>query len=93
MFVVTGVWAFPLFVLPIFKRTIVLTLPEWLYSAIHQPGAPRIWAESVLIFSLMVVALLLRWIHLSLYEISPAELICTELPRKEEVTVVERCGS
>ena len=112
MFVVTWVWAFPLFVLPIFKGTIVLTLPEWLYSAIYQPGAPRIWAESVLIFSLMVVALLLpmksiflvrerpepihrpspkligssavtvlliviavlAWIHLRVYEISPAEL-------------------
>jgi hypothetical protein len=102
----------PAFVLPIFKRTIVLTLPEWLYSAIYQPGAPRIWAESVLIFSLMVVALsqpmksiflvregpepihrqspkliggsavtvlliviaVLAWIHLRVYEISPAEL-------------------
>jgi hypothetical protein len=52
MFVVTWVWAFPLFVWPLFKGTIVLTFSEWLYSAIYQ-------AESVLIFLLMVIALLL----------------------------------
>ncbi len=59
MFVVTWVWAFPLFVLPLFKGTIVLTFSESLYSAIYQAGSPRIVAESVLIFLFMVTALLL----------------------------------
>ena len=35
------------------------TISEWLYSAIYQPGSPRMWAESVLIFLLLVIALLL----------------------------------
>ena len=59
MLVVVWVWAFPLLVLPLLKGRIVLALSEWLYSAIYQPGSPRIWAESVLIFLLMVIALLL----------------------------------
>ncbi|HLB89226.1 MAG TPA: hypothetical protein VJK29_16345 [Terriglobales bacterium] len=59
MFVVAWIWAFPLFVWPLFKGTVVLTFSEWLYSAIYQSGSPRIWAESVLIFLLMVIALLL----------------------------------
>lgn len=59
MFVVAWIWAFPLFVWPLFKGTIVLTFSEWLYSAIYQAGSPRIWAESVLIFLLMAIALLL----------------------------------
>ena len=59
MFVVIWVWAFPLFVLPLFKGTMVLTFPEWLYSAIYQWGSPRIGAKMVLIFLLMVIGLLL----------------------------------
>jgi hypothetical protein len=59
MFIVVWVWAFPLLVLPLFKGRIVLTFSEWLYSAIYQPGSPRIWAESVLIFCLMLIALVL----------------------------------
>ena len=60
MFIVVWVWAFPLLALPLFKALskdrIVLTFSEWLYSAIYQPEPPRIWAESVLIFLLMVIA-------------------------------------
>jgi hypothetical protein len=59
MFIVVWVWAFPLLVLPLLKGRIVFTFSEWLYSAIYQPGSPRIWAKSVLIFLLMVIALLL----------------------------------
>ncbi len=59
MFVIAWVWAFPLFVLPLIKGTMVLTLSEWIYSAIYQSGLPRIAAESVLIFLLMVTALVL----------------------------------
>jgi hypothetical protein len=46
-------------VLPLFRGRIVLTFSEWLYTAIYQAGSPRIWAEVVLIFVLMVIALLL----------------------------------
>jgi MFS family permease len=59
MFIVVGVWAFPLLVLPLFRGKIALTWSEWLYWALSEPGSPRVWAESVLIFSLMVLALLL----------------------------------
>jgi hypothetical protein len=63
MVVVVWVWAFPLLAFPpfeaLFKGTLALTLPEWIHSAIYQPGSPRNWAESVLIFLLMVIALLL----------------------------------
>jgi hypothetical protein len=59
MFVVTWVWTFPLFVMPLFKGRIVLTLSEWLYDAISEPGLARSSTESVLIFLLMVAALLL----------------------------------
>ena len=56
MFVVV-LWAFPFLVMPLFSGTIALT--EWLYSAIYEAGLPRSAAESVLIFLLMVIALLL----------------------------------
>ncbi len=59
MFVVVWVWAFPLLVLPLFEHTLTLSVPEWLYTAIYQAGSARNWAESVLIFLLMVIALLL----------------------------------
>jgi hypothetical protein len=59
MFVIVWAWAFPLMVLPLFKHTLTLSIPEWLNTAIHQPGVARVWAESVLIFLLMVIALLL----------------------------------
>jgi hypothetical protein len=59
MFVIAWVWAFPLFVSPLFKGRVVLTFSEWLYSAMSQSGLPRTAAESILIFSLMVIALLL----------------------------------
>jgi len=63
IFIVVWVWAFPLLALPPFKALfeggMSLTFPEWIHSAIYQPGSPRAWAESVLIFLLMVLALLL----------------------------------
>jgi hypothetical protein len=59
MFVVAWIWAFPLLVLPLFRGRVVLTFSEWLYDAIYQPGSDRTWAELVLIFLLMVIALLL----------------------------------
>jgi hypothetical protein len=63
MFVMVWVWAFPLLALPpfeaLFKGKMALTFPEWIHSAIFQPGSPRAWALSVLIFLVMVIALLL----------------------------------
>jgi len=59
VFIIVWIWAFPLLVLPLLQHTLTLTWAEWLYSAIYQPGSPRAWAESVLIFALMVIALLL----------------------------------
>lgn len=59
MFVLVWAWAFPLFVLPWFTANWVISVPEFLYSAIHESGIPRSAVESVLIFLLMMVALLL----------------------------------
>ena len=59
MFVLALAWAFPVFVLPWFTAHWVVTFPELLYSAIHESAIPRFAVESVLIFLLMVVALLL----------------------------------
>lgn len=63
MFVIVCFWAFPLFMLPFVSALvhgrIVLSFSETLYDAISEWGIPRTVAESVLIFSLMVIALLL----------------------------------
>jgi hypothetical protein len=59
MFVVAWIWAFPLLVFPLFRGRVVVTFSERLYDAIYQPGSARTWAELVLIFLLMVIALLL----------------------------------
>jgi hypothetical protein len=59
MFVVTWAWAFPLFAWPYLKGPRVLTLPEWIFNAIYEPGSPRTAAQLVVTVSLMVMALLL----------------------------------
>lgn len=63
MFILVWLWAFPLFVFPFVSAlvhgNIVLTFSESLYDAISEPGSPRSVLESVLIVSLMVIALLL----------------------------------
>lgn len=59
MFIIVWVWAFPLLALPLLQHPHSLAWSEWIYSAIYQPGLPRVWAESVLIFALMVIALFL----------------------------------
>ena len=63
MFIVVWFWAFPLFILPLASALvhgrIVLTFSETLYDAISEGAGPRSAAESVMIFSLMVIALLL----------------------------------
>lgn len=59
MFVITWAWAFPIFVRPMFPLTEPLTLPEFYFNAIYEPGPPRIWMRFILSFSLMVIALVL----------------------------------
>jgi hypothetical protein len=58
MFVVVWAWAFPLLVLPLLTHRVDLTFSEWLYNAIYQSGPARTWAESVLLFIVMLFALL-----------------------------------
>jgi len=63
MFIVVWLWAFPLFMFPLVSalvhRNFVLTFSETLYDALAEPGSPRSAVESVLIFSLMMIGLLL----------------------------------
>src|SRR6267154_2815526 len=59
MFIVVWVWAFRLLVYPLFEGKPDLSISEWLYTAIYQPGLARLWAKSVLIFLVMAVALFL----------------------------------
>lgn len=57
MFIVVWAWAFPLMVMPVVGHPRSVLLPEWIYTAICYPGSARAWAESVLLFSVMVIAL------------------------------------
>jgi hypothetical protein len=57
MFILVWVWAFPLMVMPILGHPRSLSIPEWIYTAIYYPGSARAWAESVLLFLVMVIAL------------------------------------
>jgi Na+/phosphate symporter len=60
---VIAVWAFSLFVLPIagpiLRGQMTVSVAEWAYIAIHQSGLLRSYAESSLIFGLMILALIL----------------------------------
>jgi hypothetical protein len=59
MFIVVWVWAFPLFLMPLLGVPRSLSIPEWIYTAISYPGIARAYAEGVLLFLLMVIALFL----------------------------------
>jgi|HubBroStandDraft_4_1064222.scaffolds.fasta_scaffold126898_2 hypothetical protein len=59
MFLIAWLWAFPLFVLPLFRGRVVLSFSEWIYDAIYQSGFGRLSVESILIFLAMMVALAL----------------------------------
>ena len=53
-------WAFPVMLLPfVLHVNRSITLAEWISGALHDQITPRIFVESVLIFSLMVIALIL----------------------------------
>jgi hypothetical protein len=59
MCIIVWGWAFPLLALPVLQHHHSLTLSELLYSALHEPGPPRSLVESVTVFALMLLALLL----------------------------------
>jgi hypothetical protein len=53
-------WAFPVMLLPFaLYLNPNLTLTELISAAFEEPGTPRIFVKSVLIFSVMIVALIL----------------------------------
>jgi hypothetical protein len=59
MLTVVTLWAFPILLLPLFEYKIDITIHEWISDAWHHPGSARIYAENVVLFSIMVIALLL----------------------------------
>jgi hypothetical protein len=59
MFVIVSGWAFPILIYPILHSTIVPSAAEILSSAFREPGLRRDFVETIVIFSLMVVALIL----------------------------------
>ncbi len=59
MFVIVWVWAFPLLIAPLVRSKMVVSVSEWLYAASSQSGLPRVWAEAVAAFTLMVFGLVL----------------------------------
>jgi|ERR1700683_3005757 hypothetical protein len=59
MFIIVWVWAFPVLILPLFEGKIDVTLAEWLADAWHRPGSGRIYAENIVLFSTLALALLL----------------------------------
>jgi hypothetical protein len=61
MCIIVWVGAFPILALPVLqnRKTLSLSLTEWVYSALFQSGIPRAWAEGVLLFVLMLLALVL----------------------------------
>ena len=59
LFIIVWVGEFPILVLPFFQHTLGISIAEGISRALREPGSPRSWAEGVLIFALMVVALLL----------------------------------
>ncbi len=59
MFLIVSVWAFPVFLLPIFRGKIDVTFGEWLEEAWRWPGSVRIYTVNIVLVSIMMVALLL----------------------------------
>jgi hypothetical protein len=59
MFIIAWAWAFPVLVLPLLTHKIGYTFIELLYGSMVQKGFARLAMQSILIFSLMVIALLL----------------------------------
>jgi hypothetical protein len=59
MFIIVWVWAFPIMILPILQVRKGISLTEWFQTAIREPSPYRDLAVTVLMFSLLVVALVL----------------------------------
>lgn len=59
MCIIVWVGAFPTLGLPLFLHEIGPTPSEWVYDALGGPGFARAWTESVLLFVIMLLALML----------------------------------
>lgn len=63
MFVIAWFWVFPIFILPpvvaLARGEFTLTLPEFFYDAISEPGTATEIVRSILMFLIMVVGLVL----------------------------------
>ncbi len=59
MFIIVFGWAFTWFMLPLFKASWAGTPLEFFLAAVREPGVVRNAAKSILVFSLMVIALFL----------------------------------
>jgi hypothetical protein len=59
MFIIVWGWAFPLLLLPFLGHTIVPTAGKILSDALKQSGLRRDFVETIVIFALMVIALIL----------------------------------
>lgn len=59
MFIVVWVWAFPLILLPFLPDIKLIPLAELVSRALREPGTSRTSVRSVLIFTLMLIALIL----------------------------------
>jgi len=59
MFTIVSVWAFPVMILPILQHRKGISVTEWLQTAIRVASPYRDMAVTVLMFSLLVIALIL----------------------------------
>ncbi len=60
MFTIVWIWAFPVLLLPFLQHwENMAPITEWLPAALRQAGPQRAFAEAILTFLLMVIALLL----------------------------------
>jgi hypothetical protein len=59
MFIVVWLWAFPLILLPFLPDIKGIPLAELISRALREPGTSRTSVHSVLIFTLMLIALIL----------------------------------
>jgi hypothetical protein len=80
MFIIVWCGGFPILVLPLFRHKWSLTFSEWIYSSMFQSGTPRLWALSVVVFALMLLALVLpvQYLFLRRGTKSPKSGECTE---------------
>ncbi len=59
MLIISWAWVFPVFLLPLLRPKWGLTFTEFAYEAVLSNGLARVMAESLLIFLMMQIALIL----------------------------------